>query len=119
MSFKDLLAFNLAMLGKQGWKLQTEPESLVSLIFKAHYFPNKTYLTTTIGHNPSYVWRNILRACFIVRGGARWSIGSGTRIPILDEPWLYNGERIDGNISGAHFVRNALINCLLDPYVKS
>jgi len=119
MGFKGLSPFNLAMLGKQGWKFQTEPESLVSCIFKARYFPNKTYLTSTTGHNSSYVWRNILHACFIVCGGARWSIGSGTWIPILDEPWLHNGERIGSNISGAHFVCNASINCLLDPYVKS
>jgi len=33
MGFKDLSAFNLAMLGKQGWKFQTEPDSLVSRIF--------------------------------------------------------------------------------------
>ena len=32
---------------------------------------------------------------------------------------MHNGERIDGNILGAHFVRNASINFLLDPYVKS
>jgi len=40
MSFKDLTAFNLDMLGKQGWKFQTEPNSLVSRIFKARYFPS-------------------------------------------------------------------------------
>ncbi|KEH17822.1 transmembrane protein, putative [Medicago truncatula] len=28
VSFKDLTAFNLAMLGKQGWKFQTHPDSL-------------------------------------------------------------------------------------------
>jgi hypothetical protein len=39
MGFKDLSAFNLAMLGKQGWKFITEPESLVAHIFKARYFP--------------------------------------------------------------------------------
>jgi len=118
MGFKDLSAFNLAMLGKQGSKFQTESESLVSCIFKAHYFPNRTYLMTTIGHNLSNVWCIILHARFIVCGGVRWNISSGTCIPILDEPWLHNGECIDGNILGGHFVCNASINCLLDPHVK-
>jgi len=71
MGFKDLSAFNLAMLGKQGWKFITEPDSLVARIFKARYFPSGSYLTTTVGHNHSYVWRNIMHARFIVRGGAR------------------------------------------------
>ena len=55
MSFNDLSTFNLAMLGKQGWKFQTEPQYLVSHIFKAWYFPNHSYLMANLGHNASYV----------------------------------------------------------------
>ena len=97
MGFKDLSAFNLAMLGKQGWKFITEPDSLVARIFKARYFPSGSYLTAIVGHNPSYVWRSIMRARFIVRGGARWSVGSGATIHILNEPWLPNGEFISSD----------------------
>jgi len=118
MGFKDLSAFNLAMLGKQGWKFQKEPGSLVSRIFKARYFPNKSYLTATIGYNPSYVWCSILRARFIVRGGPRWSIGHGNRIPILNELWLLNGETIPSNILGANYVSHASVNSLMDPHFK-
>jgi len=114
MGFKDLAAFNLAMLGKQGWKFKTEPNSLVSRIFKARYFPSQSYLIANIGHNPSYVWRSILCARFLVRGGARWSIGTGSSIPILNEQWLLNGSRIDGNIESAHFVRDFAVNSLLE-----
>ena len=64
-------------------KFLTELNSLVSKLFKARYFPNNTYLTATIGHNPTYVWRSIMRARFIVRGGACWSIAMGGSIPIL------------------------------------
>jgi len=56
MGFKDLSAFNLAMLGKQGWKFITEPDSLVALIFKAQYFPSGSYLTAEIRHNPCAWW---------------------------------------------------------------
>jgi len=44
MGFKDLAAFNVAMLGKQGWHLQTDLDSLVSRICKAQYYPNSSYL---------------------------------------------------------------------------
>lgn len=44
MDFKDLVAFNVAMLGKTGWKLQTDSDSLVSRIFKVEYYPNSSYL---------------------------------------------------------------------------
>ena len=106
------------MLGKQGWKFITEPQSLASRIFKARYFPSKSYLTTTIGHNPSYVWRSILRARFIVCGGARWSIGSGATIPILDAPWLSNGESINGNIAGSSHIRDFKVQSLMSEYGK-
>ena len=69
MGFKDLYSFNLAMLGKQGWKFQTDPTSLVSRIFKARYFPNTDYLSASLGHNPSLVWRSIFQARPIVKGG--------------------------------------------------
>ena len=118
MGFKDLLAFNLAMLGKQGWRFQTEPDSLVARLFKARYFPTRSYLTARLGHNPSYVWRSILQSCFIVRGGARWRIGTGTNIPILDEPWLKDGRCISSNLPGADFVCNFCVDSLIDNDTK-
>jgi len=84
MGFKDLTAFNLAMLGKKGLKLFTEPDSHAACIFKASYFPSGTYLTAQLG-------------------GTWWSIGSGVSNSIFNESWLPNGECIDGDISGAHF----------------
>jgi len=71
MGFKDLAAFNVAMLGKQGWQLQTNSESLVSRIFKARYYPNSSYLDAKLGHNPSFVWGSILNAKVVVRQGSR------------------------------------------------
>jgi len=53
MGFKDLTAFNLAMLGKQAWKFMSEPHSLVSRIFKVRYFPNNSFMSASLGHNPS------------------------------------------------------------------
>ena len=43
LGFHDLKAFNLALLAKQGWHLQTKTNSLVHKVFKAH-FPNGDFL---------------------------------------------------------------------------
>ena len=118
MGFKDLSAFNLAMLGKQGWKFMTEPNTLVSRIFKARYFPNCTFLSAELGSTPSYVWRSIFEARFIVRGGARWCIGSGASISILNEPWLNFGQRLDNSIVGAPMVQGYSVKDLIHPDVK-
>ncbi|KAL0387985.1 UNVERIFIED_CONTAM: putative mitochondrial protein [Sesamum radiatum] len=39
LGFKNLEAFNLALLGKQLWRFLLRPESLVSRVLKAKYFP--------------------------------------------------------------------------------
>jgi len=44
MSFKSLPVFNLAMLGKQGWRIMTNPNTLIARIYKARYFPHCDFL---------------------------------------------------------------------------
>jgi hypothetical protein len=119
MGFKDLTVFNLAMLGKQGWKLQTDADSLVSRIFKARYFPHGTYLTASLGHNPSYVWRSILQARFIVRGGARWCIGTCASIPLMQEPWLSDGGCLEGNYNFQQLLGGPSVQSLINNNTKT
>ena len=76
MGFKDLTPFNVAMLGKQGWRFQTNANSLVCRLFKARYFPNSDVVGSKFGYNPSYVWRSIFSAKIMVKQGVRWRIGS-------------------------------------------
>jgi hypothetical protein len=42
MGFKDIKLFNLAMLGKQGWRLLTNPDSLCAIVLKGKYFAQGT-----------------------------------------------------------------------------
>jgi hypothetical protein len=91
MRFKNLQAFNLAMLGKQAWNLVTKPNTLITKMFKARYFPNCDFFEASIGHNPSYVWRSIWSSKSVIKGGSRWSIGTGENINIWDQNWLMEG----------------------------
>lgn len=59
LRFRNLHAFNLAMLGKQAWKFIMHQDALVTRVFKAKYFPQGDFLDASIGHNPSYAWRSI------------------------------------------------------------
>jgi hypothetical protein len=114
MGFRDLTAFNLAMLGKQGWKFQTQPECLVTKLFKARYFPRNEYIDAELGHNPSFVWRSIFSARRIVRSGARWKIGNGINIPIFEAPWLSNGGCISGVGQSSDVIQHSRVNSLID-----
>jgi hypothetical protein len=40
MGFRDLHAFNLAMLAKQTWRLLNNPDSLCATILCARYYPD-------------------------------------------------------------------------------
>jgi len=69
MGFRNIYGFDLAMLGKQGWNFLTNPDAMVSRIFKAKYFPNGDFLGAFLGHNPSYVWRSIWSSRTLLKVG--------------------------------------------------
>ncbi|XP_058783721.1 uncharacterized mitochondrial protein AtMg00310-like [Vicia villosa] len=118
MGFKNLSAFNYAMLSKQAWRLMINPDNLVSRLYKARYFPNCDFLESAIGHNPSYVWRSIWSSKFVVRGGYRWSIGSGENISVWDHKWLYDSSSLVNPWPDNSFVAKLRVSDLMIPNSK-
>ena len=59
MGFKKLQQFNLALLAKQGWRLQSGQNSLMYKVLKAKHFPHCDFVEAQIGSNPSYTWHSI------------------------------------------------------------
>ena len=88
MGFRNLQAFNLALLAKQGWQILTHPNSLVAQVYKAKYFTNDDILSSNIGSNPSYAWRSIHNSLQVLKEGTRWRVGNGKRIHIWEDRWL-------------------------------
>jgi len=86
MGFKGLKTFNMAMVGKQAWKLVSSPKSLITRLLKAKYFSRSDHFGASIGHNPSYVWCSIWSVKDVIRRGFHWSIGTGEHIPVWDNP---------------------------------
>lgn len=71
MGFRNLRDFNLALLGKQAWRLLNNEESLVTKIFKARYFPKCSFLDAELGSNPSFIWRSIWASQELIKKGSR------------------------------------------------
>ena len=88
MSFKDLKAFNLALLAKQGWRLNQYPNSLIHRVFKAKYFAECTFMEAQVGKKPSYVWRSLMATKETIEAGSRWLIGNGRKVNIWCDRWL-------------------------------
>ena len=82
MGFKDLKAFNLAFLAKQGWRLTQNTKSLAHKVLKARYFSNSNFLEAQIGKNLSYTWRSLMAAQEVLRRGLRWNVGNGRKTKI-------------------------------------
>ena len=78
----------MAMIAKQGWRLLTEANKLVSAVMKARYYSDSSVLNVKLGSNPSYVWRGIYQALEVVRAGARRKIGDGEDTMVWKVPWL-------------------------------
>ena len=88
MGFRNLQAFNLAMLAKQGLRLISNPNSLVAQLYKAKYYPHGDVSNAKLGSSPSYTWRSIFNGLEVVRRGTWWRVGSGERIFIGEDKWL-------------------------------
>jgi hypothetical protein len=88
LGFRETFVFNEALLAKQGWRILTQPESLVARVFKAKYFPKCNFLDAPIGNNMSYTWRSILQANWILKRGCFWTIGNSDQVNIWKDNWL-------------------------------
>jgi hypothetical protein len=69
LGFRDLEAFNLALLAKQGWRLLQQPHSLLAQVLKGKYFPKDSFLHAKIRVNPSFTWRSLINAKSLLEKG--------------------------------------------------
>jgi hypothetical protein len=82
MGFRDLELFNLAMLGKHGWRLMTNPESLCGHVLKGRYFPNNDFLHATIPKQSFATWREIVARREALQLGLIKRIGDGASVSV-------------------------------------
>lgn len=90
LGFRDFRNFNSAMLGKLGWRFMSNPNSLVSRVYKDIYFYENNFLPAELGNNPSFIWRSIWEAKHVIVAGARWIIGPEENINIVGQLQLSN-----------------------------
>ncbi|GAU30599.1 hypothetical protein TSUD_392900 [Trifolium subterraneum] len=74
MWFRDLRTFNQALLAKQGWRILTEPQTLLARTLKAKYFPQCKFLQEKQGNRSSYCWQSIQKFSWILKRGCFWLI---------------------------------------------
>jgi hypothetical protein len=88
MGFRDIKNFNLSMLGKQGWRLMMNPDSLCARVLKGKYYPQGDFLTAGKKNNSSHTWRAILAGRKVLEMGLIKRISDGASTNIWNDRWL-------------------------------
>lgn len=88
VGFRSFKAFNEALLVKQGWRVHSNPESILALCFKAKYYHRTNILHASESYNPSYTWKIIFNDSWVLKKGGLWKVGSGVHINIWEDNWL-------------------------------
>lgn len=88
LGFHDLALFNQALLGKQAWRIFSQPESLVARILKSPYFKISSFLDASIGVRPSYTWRSILHGREVLKQGLMRKVGDGASSNVWMSNWI-------------------------------
>ncbi|GMI84866.1 hypothetical protein HRI_002155900 [Hibiscus trionum] len=87
MGFRDLNNFNIALLGKQLWRLICEPDSLLGQIYKFKYFPTGNILNASRPLRGSFAWQGLYNAMQHLYGGFLYRPGINSNIRIHHDNW--------------------------------
>jgi hypothetical protein len=90
MGFRDMQAFNVALLGKQAWRIIMKPDSLCSQVLRTRYLHNQELMTANAPRTASKTWRAILAGREALKLGLIKRMGSGQSISIWEDCWLPN-----------------------------
>lgn len=113
MGFHDMALFNQAMLGRQGKRILSSPDSLCARVLKGRYFPQGDFWHAEVPRSASYTWRHILFGRELFQRGIQWGIGDGSKVRITGDHWIPS---TPPNLLQTLFPipLNATVRCLLD-----
>ncbi|KAK8684253.1 hypothetical protein V6N13_040283 [Hibiscus sabdariffa] len=87
MGFKDLHLFNIALLGKQLWRLLSTPGSLLYRTLRAKYFPDGDLLHASALARSTFAWKCLHHAMSRLRDGFYWTLGIGSQVHLFRYRW--------------------------------
>ncbi|KAL4368990.1 hypothetical protein GQ457_05G022000 [Hibiscus cannabinus] len=87
IGFKDLHLFNIALLGKQLWRLLSTPDSLLCRTLRAKYFPDGDLFSASAPAHSSFAWKGLHRAMLRLRDGFFWTLDIDSQVRLFRDRW--------------------------------
>ena len=88
MGFRDMKLFNQALLGRQCWRLMTQPDSLCAKVLKGRYYPKCSFIDSVSTRSSSFTWRSLMYGKSLLERGIIWRVGNGEEIRITKDKWI-------------------------------
>ncbi|KAL4298226.1 hypothetical protein GQ457_12G014210 [Hibiscus cannabinus] len=87
LGFKDLHLFNIALLGKQLWRLLSTPDSLLCRTLRAKYFPDGDLFGASAPARSSFAWKGLHHVMLRLRDGFFWTLGVNSQVCLFRDRW--------------------------------
>ncbi|TYG40902.1 hypothetical protein ES288_D12G131500v1 [Gossypium darwinii] len=101
LGIRDVRLFNMALLGRQVWRLINNTDSLCFKVLSSKYFPDGNIFKAKKVDKASFTWSSIAKAAEMLKEGFGWQVGNGEKINIWADNWGMEGLNGDGERSVA------------------
>ncbi|XP_071902573.1 uncharacterized protein [Coffea arabica] len=88
LGFRDLEAFNEALLAKQLWRILTSPNLLMSKVLREKYLKDPNALDKNPPQSASWSWKSVHSAGRLIQRGMWKRIGDGSQVNIWKDRWI-------------------------------
>lgn len=84
--FKDIVAFNEALLAKLGWRMDNEPSGLLARVLQGKYWHGTDFMNAKCPANASHGWRSIIVGRDLLKKKLGWAVGDRKSIKAWSDP---------------------------------
>lgn len=88
IGFRDIEAYNLALLAKQCWRLLNNESSLLFLLLKVKYFNKSSLVGVRVHSTASFTWKSLMASKEVLMERLAWWFGDWRKISIRHDKWL-------------------------------
>ena len=88
LGFRDIQAFNHALLAKIGWRLLTNPDCLLEKVLLGKYCHKTSFLKTQPTSSISHGWRGILWGRDLLLNHLGKAVGNGESTSVWTDSWI-------------------------------